>query len=104
MAARMRAPGLGRAGLFTLLGVLFAAVLVTVVRLAYGFSNPFDGASGWDVKWQDAVLTVGLPQEDNRAVGGHLHSYADQMHLDHGPTLPPDGRPPHPWLGYNSGT
>ncbi|MEO8687001.1 MAG: cytochrome c oxidase subunit I, partial [Solirubrobacteraceae bacterium] len=60
MAARMRAPGLGRAGLFTLLGVLFAAVLVTVVRLAYGFSNPFDGAAGWDVKWQDAVLTVGL--------------------------------------------
>ena len=60
MAARMRAPGLGRAGLFTLLGVLFAAVLVTVVRAAYGFSNPFEGADGWDVKFQDAVLTVGL--------------------------------------------
>ena len=60
MATRMRAPGLGRAGLFTLLGVLFAAVLVTVVRAAYGFSNPFEGADGWDVKFQDAVLVVGL--------------------------------------------
>ncbi len=60
MAARMRAPGLIRAGEFTVLGVLFAAVLVTVIRLAYGFSTPFDGADGWDVKWQDAVLIVSL--------------------------------------------
>jgi cytochrome c oxidase subunit I len=60
MAARMRAPGLSRAGLFVLFGVLFAAVLVTVARLAYGFSSPFDGSSGWDTKWQNAVLTVGL--------------------------------------------
>jgi cytochrome c oxidase subunit 1 len=60
MAARLRAPGLTRAGWFTLLGVLFSAVLVTVIRLAYGFSNPFDGADGWDVRFQDAVLTVGL--------------------------------------------
>ena len=60
MAARMRAPGLIRAGEFTVLGVLFAIVLVTIVRLAYGFSNPFDGADGWDVKWQDAVLIVSL--------------------------------------------
>ena len=28
--------------------MLFASALVTVVRLAYGFSNPFDGADGWD--------------------------------------------------------
>ena len=60
MVARMRAPGLSRAGLFVLLGALFAVVLVTVARLAYGFSNPFDGASGWDTKWQNAVLVVGL--------------------------------------------
>src|SRR3954452_8886091 len=60
MAAKMRAPGLIRAGGFTVLGVLFAFVLVTIVRLAYGFSNPFDGADGWDVKFQDAVLIVGL--------------------------------------------
>src|SRR3954466_3548449 len=60
MAARMRAPGLARAGLFVLLGVVFAVVLVTIARLAYGFSNPFDGASGWDTKWQNAVLVVGL--------------------------------------------
>src|SRR5215210_362119 len=60
MATRMRAPGLSRAGLFVLLGVLFAAVLVTVARLAYGFSNPFDGAGGWDTRFQNAVLVVGL--------------------------------------------
>jgi cytochrome c oxidase subunit 1 len=51
---------LTRAGLFVVLGVLFAAVIVTIARAAYGFSNPFDGADGWDVKFQDAVLTVGL--------------------------------------------
>jgi cytochrome c oxidase subunit I len=60
MAARLKAPGLTRAGLFVVLGVLFAAVIVTIARAAYGFSNPFDGADGWDVKFQDAVLTVGL--------------------------------------------
>ncbi len=60
MAARLRAPGLIRAGLFVVLGVLVAAVIVTIARAAYGFSNPFDGADGWDVKFQDAVLTVGL--------------------------------------------
>src|SRR3954451_173904 len=60
MAARMRAPGLFRAGEFTVLAVLFAFVLVTIARLAYGFSNPFDGGNGWDVKFQDAVLIVSL--------------------------------------------
>src|SRR5213592_562878 len=60
MATRMRAPGLSRAGLFVLFGVIFAALLVTVARLAYGFSSPFDGAAGWDTKWQNAVLVVGL--------------------------------------------
>ena len=58
MAARMRAPGLLRAGEFLLLGVLFSALLVTVVRLAYGFSNPLDGS--WNTQYQNAVLTVGL--------------------------------------------
>ena len=58
MAARMRAPGLIRAGEFTLLGVLFAAVLVTIIRLAYGFSNPLDGS--WNTQYQNAVLTVSL--------------------------------------------
>ena len=60
MAARLRAPGLARGGLFVVIGVLVAAVIVTLARAAYGFSNPFDGADGWDVKFQDAVLTVGL--------------------------------------------
>src|SRR5687767_11923238 len=60
MMAHLRAPGWYRAGAFLVLGVLFAAALVTAARLAYGFSNPFDGADGWDTKWQDAVLIVSL--------------------------------------------
>jgi len=57
MTAKLRAPGWYRAGLFVVLGVLFAAVIVTGIREAYGFSTPFDGSRGWDVNWQDAVLT-----------------------------------------------
>ena len=60
MTATLRAPGWYRAGAYVLAGVLFAAAIVTVVRLAYGFSNPFDGADGWDAKWQNAVLIVSL--------------------------------------------
>src|SRR5215212_4907438 len=60
MTAKLRAPGFYRAGLFLVLGVLFAAVIVTAVREAYGFSTPFDGSRGWDVDWQDAVLIVSL--------------------------------------------
>src|SRR5829696_8077983 len=60
MATKMRAPGLLRAGEFTVLGVVFAFVLVTIVRAAYGFSTPFDGADGWDERFQNAVLVVGL--------------------------------------------
>jgi len=37
--AHLRAPGWYRAGAFLVLGVVFAAVLVTVIRLAYGFSK-----------------------------------------------------------------
>src|ERR687897_3196740 len=60
MSAHLRAPGWYRAGAFLLLGVLFCAALVTAIRLAYGLSTPFDGADGWDSKWQDAVLIVSL--------------------------------------------
>src|ERR671911_1031745 len=60
MSAHLRAPGWYRAGAFVVLGVLFCAALVTIVRLAYGLSNPFDGSSGWDARWQDAVLIVSL--------------------------------------------
>src|SRR5215218_1247558 len=60
MTAKLRAPGWYRAGTFVLLGVLFCAALVTAVRLAYGFSTPFDGSDGWNVKWQNAVLIVSL--------------------------------------------
>src|SRR5262245_56296719 len=58
MVARLRAPGLLRAFGFLVLGVLFAAVLVTIARLAYGFSNPLDGS--WNTQYQNAVLTVSL--------------------------------------------
>src|SRR3954452_23957072 len=58
MVARMRAPGLPRAGVFLLLGVVFAAVLVTIARLAYGFSNPLDGS--WNTQYQNAGLVVSL--------------------------------------------
>jgi cytochrome c oxidase subunit I len=60
MAAKLRAPGFYRSGLFLVIGVLFCAALVTAVRAAYGFSQPFEGADGWDQSWQNAVLTVSL--------------------------------------------
>src|SRR3954465_60398 len=60
MTAKLRAPGWYRAATFVVLGMLFAAALVTLVRLAYGFSTPFDGADGWDANWQNAVLVVSL--------------------------------------------
>ena len=60
MAAKLRAPGFYRSGLFLLIGVLFCAGLVTAVRAAYGFSQPFEGSGGWDASWQNAVLTVSL--------------------------------------------
>src|SRR5918996_625609 len=59
-SSRWRVAGWYRAGLFLILGILFCAVLVTAVRLAYGFSNPFDGSDGWGTNWQNAVLIVSL--------------------------------------------
>src|SRR5215208_2889282 len=58
--SRWRGPGWWRAGLFIVLGVLFCAAIVTAVRLAYGFTTPFDGSEGWDFRWQNAVLIVSL--------------------------------------------
>jgi cytochrome c oxidase subunit 1 len=60
MIAKLRAPGWYRAAAFLVLGVLFAAVLVTAAREAYGFSNPLDGRVGWHEPWQNAVLIVSL--------------------------------------------
>src|SRR3712207_5358987 len=58
MAAKLRAPGWYRSGLYLTIGVLFAAALVTAVRAAYGLSQPFGGS--WDANWQNAVLIVSL--------------------------------------------
>src|SRR5919109_3741058 len=53
----MRAPGLLRGGLFFVLGVLFSAGLVLLVRYAYGFPS-FDG--GVTTNAQNAILLVSL--------------------------------------------
>src|SRR5688500_2716216 len=60
MTAHLRAPGWYRAGAYVVGGVLFAAALVTAIRLGYGLSTPFDGADGWDAAWPNAVLIVSL--------------------------------------------
>src|SRR5918999_903815 len=57
MTARMRAPGLTRGFLFFVIGVLFCAALVLVIRAAYGFPS-FDG--GLTGKAQNAILVVSL--------------------------------------------
>ena len=59
MATRLRAPGFTRAGAFLLLGVLFAAALVIVVRELYGYGT-FDGANLLTGKAQNAILLVSL--------------------------------------------
>src|SRR5919107_3000951 len=102
MTANLRAPGWYRAGAFLVGGVLFAAVLVTLVRLAYGFSNPLDGADGWDAKWQDAVLIVSM-------VGAPLFFLVGLGAFDYWfywasgrPTRPEDhsGHGAHSWRDY----
>src|SRR3954452_18672433 len=56
-AAGLRGPGLTRGFLFLVLGVLFAAALVILVRELYGFPT-FDG--GLTTKAQNAILVVAL--------------------------------------------
>jgi len=57
MAARLRGPGFTRAGAFVVLGVLFSAALVLVIRELYGFDS-FDG--GLTTKAQNAILLVSM--------------------------------------------
>ena len=59
MTARLRGPGFPRAGAFVLLGVLFSAALVIVVRELYGFDT-FDGGDLLTGKAQNAILLVSL--------------------------------------------
>jgi cytochrome c oxidase subunit I len=55
--SRVRAPGLVRGGVFFVIGVLFAAGLVILVRELYGYST-FDG--GLTTKAQNAILLTSL--------------------------------------------
>ena len=56
MTARLRAPGIPRAGLFLVLGTLFCAAIIFAVRAAYGFPTFEDG--GITTKAQDAILLL----------------------------------------------
>src|SRR6478609_11104744 len=58
MTARLRAPGLPRAGLFLVFGTLFCAAIIIVVRELYGFPTFADG--GITTKAQDAILLLSL--------------------------------------------
>ena len=58
MTARLRAPGLTRAGLFTVLGTLFCAAIIIAVREAYGFPVFADGKIA--TKAQNAILVLSL--------------------------------------------
>src|SRR5215208_5145802 len=59
MATRLRAPGFPRAGAFLLLGVLFSAALVILIRQLYGLDT-FAGGDLLTVKAQNAILIVSL--------------------------------------------
>src|SRR3954464_14056254 len=58
MAARLRAPGLTRAGLFLVLGTLFCAAIVLAVRGLYGFPISHDG--GLTTASQNGILMLSL--------------------------------------------
>src|SRR5262245_26146882 len=58
MTARLRAPGLTRAFLFLVLGTLFCAAIIIVVRELYGFPVFVDG--GVAVKAQNGFLLLSL--------------------------------------------
>src|SRR3954453_5574972 len=59
MATRLRAPGLPRAGVFLILGVLFCAGIVLLVRSAYGWPT-FAGSALLTGKAQNAILIVSM--------------------------------------------
>ena len=58
MTARLRAPGLTRAGLFLVLGTLFCAAIIIGVREAYGYPVFEDG--GIVTKAQNGILVLSL--------------------------------------------
>src|SRR3954453_19790354 len=58
MRARLRAPGLLRAGLFLVLGTIFCAVIIVAVREAYGYPMVRDGAVVTQA--QNAILLLSL--------------------------------------------
>jgi cytochrome c oxidase subunit 1 len=58
MTARLRAPGIPRAGLFLVFGTLFCAAIIIAVREAYGYPVFADG--GIATKAQNAILLLSL--------------------------------------------
>src|SRR6476469_5829748 len=58
MTARLRAPGLTRAGLFLVLGTLFCGALILVIRWAYDYPSFAHG--GMTTAAQDAILLLSL--------------------------------------------
>src|SRR3954454_16814329 len=58
MTARLRAPGLTRAGLFLVLGTLFCAALILIIRWAYDYPSFVGG--GMTTAAQDAILLLSL--------------------------------------------
>src|SRR4051794_21383100 len=58
MTARLRAPGLSRAFFFLVLGTLFCAALILVIRWAYDYPSFVDG--GMTTAAQDAILLLAL--------------------------------------------
>ena len=58
MTARLRAPGLPRAGVFLVLGTLFCSAIIVAVREAYGYPVFVDG--GLTTNAQNAILLLSL--------------------------------------------
>src|SRR5690349_7514840 len=99
MAATLRGPGFPRAGAFVVLGVLFSAALVLVIRELYGFDS-FDG--GLTTKAQNAILLASMIASPPFFLVG-LGAFDYWFYWASGrPTRPEDhsGHGAHSWRDY----